>query len=362
MSRILPTIVLAAVSLFSQAEPQIAWLNPSHNFGAFREETGPVTCIFKGVNIGDEDVTVISAVANCGCTRPEYPRRPIAPGDTLSISVTYDPSGRPGRFRKQVKVRSNAGESVLNINGTVIGASNTLRSRYPESAGDIRFSNRITPFGETLKGHVLSAAINIYNPTSDTIVPATADLPPYINALIRPVAIPPGEQGTVSLTAYTDRAEGWGLIEDSFILIPDNRHPETDATIRTVMILNEDFSKLTPEQLAKAPKASLSDKTVDFGTIDTADGQQNRTLTVTNEGREPLLIRNLTTPDKALTVGISARKIKPGKSATLTITVDPRLAEQLATGENAVNARITLVTNAPSSPSQIIRVVGLIAK
>lgn len=359
MRRLLFLLALTVATL-SQAAPQLVWLNPRFNFGAFREEVGPVTCTFKAVNTGSEDISVISAVANCGCTRPEFPRQPIAPGDTLDVSVTYDPSGRPGRFRKQVKVRTNAGESVLSITGTVIGASNTLRSRYPETAGSIRFSNSISPFGETTKGHVLASAINIYNPTADTIVPRTADMPPYINVLIRPEAIPPGEQGTISMTAYTDRTEGWGLIEDSFTLIPDSRHPDSTARIQTVMIVNEDFSKLTPDQLAKAPTAKLSETTLDFGTADASAGTLTKELTVTNNGRSPLLIRNVATPDEAISLRVSSDKVKPGKTARITVTVNPARLEPLPSGETVINSRITLITNAPASPSQIIRVVGII--
>lgn len=360
MLRQLFAAVFTAITAAAWAAPQLVWLNPHHDFGAFREEVGPVTCVFMAVNTGDEPVTVIDARANCGCTTPRYDRRPIAPGDTLRVSVAYNPDGRPGRFSKQVKVQTNATPSnvVLTIRGTVIGAANTLRSRYPEEIGPVRVSNIISPFGETLKGHVLAAAINIYNPTADTIRPAVGRKPGYINVLFRPEVIPPGEQGTMSMTAYTDRAEGWGLVEDSLQLIPDSRHPENMAEIATVMILKEDFSKLTPDELAKAPVAALSETVIDFGTIDPAGGPVTKSLTITDNGQNPLLIRSLSTPDKALSLKMSATKVKPGKSATVSVTVSPDRLETLPSGERVLNARITLITNAPASPTQIIRVVG----
>ncbi len=110
---------------------------------------------------------------------------------------------------------TGAGSKVLTITGTVIGSSNTLSSRFPVAAGRARISNDVTPFGETVKGRVLAAAVNIYNPTADTLVPAVVEKPDYLNVLFRPEVIPPGEQATLSLTAYTDRVEGWGVIEDS---------------------------------------------------------------------------------------------------------------------------------------------------
>lgn len=355
--------MMLAVSavLGARAVTELVWLNPTHDFGAFREEMGPVTCVFKAVNVGNEPVTVIDARANCGCTRPAYPRTPVAPGDTLCVSVSYNPSGRPGSFRKQVKVSANTNPSsyILSIRGTVIGAPATLQARYPVEAGRMRLSNRISPFGETTKGHVLAAAINIYNPTADTITPAIGRKPDYINVLFRPEIIAPGEQTTASLTAYTDRAEGWGVIEDSLLLIPDKSHPEDAIEISTVMIVNEDLSKLTDKERADAPVVTVSEKSVDFGRVNPADGPVTRTFTISNTGRNPLLVRRVYSPDKALTVSVSSSKIKHGGEAKVTVTFDPSKADP---SSDMLNARITLITNAPATPSQIIRAVSEIVR
>lgn len=351
-------VATALTAITVHAAPKLVWLNPKHDFGAFREEVGPVSCTFEAVNVGDEPVVIVDARANCGCTVPRYNREPIAPGDTLRVSVSYDPSGRPGRFSKQVKVSTNTSTTaILSIRGTVIGSANTLSSRYPEQAGDIRFSNRISPFGETTKGRVLAAAINMYNPTSDTIVPTVESLPPYINVLIRPETIPPGEQGTISLTAYTDRTSDYGLIEGSFMLVPDKKNPDNRAEIQTVMIVNEDFSKLTAKEREQAPKAEVSEKSIDFGVMDHNGSEVEKILTVTNAGQTPLLIRRAYSPQTGVDIKLSTQKVKPGKTAKVTIAVDPQKIE----GE-MLNARLTLITNDPDNASQIIRLVGEMKK
>lgn len=359
MKSALTSLALLAASV-CQAAPELVWLNPIHNFGAFNEEMGPVTCRFRAVNTGDEPVVVIDARANCGCTRPDYPRSPVAPGDTLTVSVAYNPEGRPGRFHKQVKVTTNAKNrsSVLSIRGTVIGAPATLNSRYPKQCGAIRFNNDICAFGETVKGHVLASAVQIYNPTADTIIPAVEQLPRFINVVASPKVIPPGEQGIISLTAYTDRADGYGLIEDSFVLVPDSRRPENKARISTVMIVNEDFSKLTDKERNDAPAARLSEESVDFGTITPGSGKITRSFTITNTGATSMLVRRLYTPDKSLHLSISHEKIKPGKTATVTVTLD---TDSLA-GRDMLNSRITFIANTPDNPTRIIRVVGEIVR
>ena len=94
----------------------------SHDFGTIKEANGPVSCVFEFTNTGDKPLLIIDATASCGCTRPEYPSKPIKPGKKGKIKVTYSPIGRPGAFKKTIKIKTNGKESttVLRIEGTVI--------------------------------------------------------------------------------------------------------------------------------------------------------------------------------------------------------------------------------------------------
>lgn len=255
-----------------------------------------------------------------------------------------------------MRVETTAATVNLLLKGTVIGSPSTLATRYPVEAGNARLSNSITPFGQTTKGRVLAAAVNIYNPTDRPMRPAVDSLPAYVNALFRPEVINPGEQGTLSLTAYTDRCPDYGVVTGSFVLIPDSENaPDQRATVATTVIVNEDFSKLTPEEKEKAPVATLSDKMVEFGRLSTtASGKITHQFTITNTGKSQLIVRRLFTVDPALQLKLKHTKIAPGKSTTVKVNVDPR---KLTAGQ-PLNARITLITNSPSQPSQVIRVTG----
>lgn len=348
-------LTLALAAAFA-ASARIVWLEPTHDFGAIREDRGLARTVFRGVNAGPDTVVILSARANCGCTRPDFSRGSIAPGDTLKVGVAFDPAGRPGRFEKKVYVTvsgSNERE-VLEITGTVIGAAPTLEKRFPVEVGEMRISNTVAAFGETRKGHVLGASVLIYNPTESTVIPAAADLPPYIRCSFSPAQIEPGEQGIASLTAYTDQCPLYGTVENRLTLIPDIADPSATATISTVMIINEDFSNLTPEQTAAAPVASISERMVDFGVIDRSARKLTRTFEIVNTGRSPLIIRQLHTPDAAVSATVNRTTIKPGKKAEVTVTLNP---QELTEGE-PLNTRLTIVANSPSNPRQTLRVVG----
>ncbi|MDE7460923.1 MAG: DUF1573 domain-containing protein [Paramuribaculum sp.] len=341
---------LAAVA----SGPQATWLETTHDFGAFSEELGFVRCTFKAINTGDEPLIVVSARANCGCTKPRYDAEPTAPGDTLTVSVAYDAKGRPGRFEKKVYVVTNSGnQSTLRIKGTVIGASNSLKGRYPVEAGPMRMVNTVMPFGEVLKGHTSGSVIRAYNHSSDTIRPQIKNAPGYVTVIVQPEEVPPGEQFVFSATASSGKCDLWGSVTDSLTIVPDT-DSDVKVNVSTVMIVREDFSGLTSEQRAKAPKMVTDTKVIDLGRIDRDGSPLTRTFTIGNEGDSPLIIRRADTPDAALKLKLSTDKVKKGKKATVTVTVDPS-----AIGSTELlNARITIITNDPDHPTTMVRVVG----
>lgn len=114
------TLMLFSTLAFAEGKGDIDFKNKSHNFGTIREADGPVTTEFAFKNSGDAPLVIVSAVASCGCTSPEYPRQPIAPGEKGVIKVTYNPAGRPGEFSKTITVRTPDKRVKLKIKGNVI--------------------------------------------------------------------------------------------------------------------------------------------------------------------------------------------------------------------------------------------------
>ena len=97
---------LAAGSKTSDG-PSIEFKQLKHDFGTIEEDGGPVSCEFSYTNTGSAPLLIINATASCGCTRPEYPKKPVAAGKSEKIKVTYLPKGRPGEFNKTITIRTN---------------------------------------------------------------------------------------------------------------------------------------------------------------------------------------------------------------------------------------------------------------
>ena len=74
--------------------------------------------IFKLVNTGNKPLVIYDVVTSCGCTKAEYGKEPVRPGETLELKVIYNAEDK-GRFRKNLTVYCNAEDSPLKL--TVVG-------------------------------------------------------------------------------------------------------------------------------------------------------------------------------------------------------------------------------------------------
>ena len=77
---------------------------------------------FRFKNTGPNPLIIESALPSCGCTIAEKPEKPVLTGETGSIKVVFNSSGRVGEAHKDINVISNAYPlfPALHLKGTVI--------------------------------------------------------------------------------------------------------------------------------------------------------------------------------------------------------------------------------------------------
>jgi len=100
--------------------PVMEFEKTTHDFGKIKQGE-KVSFSFKFKNTGKTDLVISSASGSCGCTVPQYPKMPIAPGESAVIDVTFDSSGKSGMQNKQVTIVANTNPSatVLTVTGEV---------------------------------------------------------------------------------------------------------------------------------------------------------------------------------------------------------------------------------------------------
>lgn len=359
MKKILSAILISAAATAAYASESVQWLETNHNFGAFDENMGRVSTVFRFVNTGTEPVSIVAARASCGCTAPEYDRAPVAPGDTAAVTVTYDPAGRPGRFSKYVAVDFSyeGSRQKLTIEGTVVGNSASVAQQYPaECTSMLRLSRGAAMMGDVVKGQLKTLFLKAYNASHDSIRPSVSNLPKYVSVTVAPERVAPGEQCSFIFYFRSDRCPLYGLVSDTLYVSPDPLS-STICPLPLTALVNEDFTKLSPKQLAKAPAIRIENPSVDFDVLEGASPAVERTVEIANTGKSTLEIRRVYTATPGVSVSIDRTSLKPGKKATIKVCVNP--AE--LTGA-LLNARISVISNDPTQPIATIRAVGTIRR
>lgn len=67
---------------------------------------------FKFTNTGTNELIISNATGSCGCTVPEWPKKPIPPGGSGAIDVVFNSDGKPGNAKKSVTVYANTEPST----------------------------------------------------------------------------------------------------------------------------------------------------------------------------------------------------------------------------------------------------------
>ena len=103
-------------------QSEITWIGGTvFDFGMIKDYDGDVSHRFTLQNISKEPLVILGAVGKCGCTTATYPKGEIAPGDTASVVVKFNPTGRSGTFKQRVTVllSSPSRHNTLFIKGEI---------------------------------------------------------------------------------------------------------------------------------------------------------------------------------------------------------------------------------------------------
>ena len=100
--------------------PVMTFAKESHDFGQVNEDDKVVFDFFF-TNTGKSALIISNATATCGCTVPEYPKKPLAPGKTGIIHVVFNSAGKSGMQNKIITLTTNTfkGNEELHLVGNV---------------------------------------------------------------------------------------------------------------------------------------------------------------------------------------------------------------------------------------------------
>jgi hypothetical protein len=335
-----------------QRAASVLFKEESFDFGKIKESDGPVTHTFTFTNTGSVPLVIQNAQASCGCTTPEWTKQPVMPGAKGFIKATFDPVGRPGTFDKYVTVYSNADRPTITLkfNGIVMPKPLTVQDEFRASLGDLRLSGSYVYFGKLNPDSKKDSSLKVINTGKEPLNIKFVNVPNAIKVAAKPEVLQPGQKGSISISYYAEKKNDWGFLVDPFNL---SLNGKTDPSYKITVSANieENFSKLTAEQLANAPQAKFENTTYNFGTV--KEGQKvEYDFMLKNEGKTDLLFRKFETTCGCTIVNTKDMKVKAGESSSLHVVFD-------TTGKkNVQNKTVTVVSNDPKNPRLTLWIKG----
>ena len=353
MKKIFSTLCMAltAVALLAQ-NPVITFEKTEHDFGKIHEEDGRVSTVFEFKNEGMAPLVLSNVRASCGCTTPTWTKEPVEPGQTGSITVTYNPNGRPGRFQKTVTITSNASEPTkkVYIKGEVLPKQAKPVNKYTLAVGALNMKTKTLDLGTIKKGENKSGELEYANLGKEAhkVELATNAADAYMINQVTLEEIKPNEIGKFVFAIDTKSTKLYGPVEIKAYVVIDGKKEISETyelTVRANIV--EDFSNLSVEEKQQAPIIETEPE-VQAGTV-TAGKNLKCNLAVKNSGVNPLEIRRVYVIDKNIKVK-APKAIKTGKKSNVTVEVNTKGLQA-----GAYTREVVIITNDYMNPIKRVK-------
>lgn len=381
LRRTLFIFILALGGGLTGARAQLVFAPQKWDFGTIAETDGRVSHTFTAENRSDRPIVILDVVTSCGCTVPEFSKRPIRAGEKATVKITYDPRDRPGAFSKEIDVYSSERKRIatLSITGNVTPRAKTVEELYPvDAGGGLRLERTLAAFSFVRQGASEQHAIGYVN-TSDR--PIRLDLTPKqasgLLSVDRPRTIAPHEKGNITLTCHiaTD-APRYGTIRDALDVLVDGRGNGTLLVAHGIGIdapTGDDRAQATgtansamqrtgatgtnarARNSGPAARVQLSQNYIKFGVVKHNAGAVKHPLSITNAGERQLIIRAVETDGRIATSIRPGQRIDPGKTLEAEVAFDPATQDY-----GVMTDYVVLITNDAQRPMRRVRVSAIV--
>jgi mannose-6-phosphate isomerase-like protein (cupin superfamily) len=315
---------------------EIAWLMPASTH-------------FKVKNEGNQPLHILEVLTDCGCAKAEWEHDAVLPGQSATISVTYN-AELLGTFEKGISVITDANDSIINlcIKGKVVKELVYNTKDFNIHIGDFYLSTDAIDFDNVKRGTTPQVVVKVLNGGSRALHPELMHMPDYLTAIATPDVISPGKVGDITFILNSKLIKDFGLTQSTIYLsrfVGDKISEENALNVSATILPTLPASK---KGFQYAPRIELSDTTLVFPEFGKKK-KITKTILVKNTGNAPLDIQRLQVYNAGIGVKINATIIQPGEVAKLKVTLHN-------TERKRGKRSILLITNDPRMPKINIHV------
>lgn len=291
----------------------------TYNFGDLIDTQGPVSCTFKVHNTGETPFSILTVATSCGCTRVNWTKRVINPGETGHIDVVYANNEGPHPFDKSLIVKiSDINEScVLHLRGNVIRKLDNPRKLFRFRVGPIALTQQTYNGGELNFGDTKDCVFSAYNSSRDTIrlhLRSTNNSGHQTDSII----LPPQKYTDIKYTINAENKQ-YGKQIDTLYLTGSGRSYK--RRLRGFVLFCYAVDSYASKSEAK-PTAQINDTHYSLGVVQ-RNSVKCRRIIISNIGKGPLNIYHIETePDLSMHTSLSV--LLPGETKELEFCIDPK--------------------------------------
>lgn len=313
-----------------------------HDFGDILTSEGPKKCVFTYTNISNKPIVINNMVTSCGCTTPKWSRKPVGPGESAEITVTFLNDQGPFPFDKNLTLYVSGLSRPINlhIRGVAHSKRKSINELFPYSIENtVGLRNGDISAGYIEQGKSKRGSFEIANTSKKRVTVSFTDVASGLSLSIPKNTLSAGERATVTYTIDTKKAkeESWGGTKYSFSIkvndLPIHKM-EVSAFIRG------NFSDYTDDMKRDAPIPRLSKSTYNFDKVKQRE-RVDFNIDIRNIGKEDLIIYKIDSDTKG---------VKINYPKTLKADVDNKITVNIDTSEmkGEVTIILSIITNSPT--------------
>ncbi len=336
-----------------------AW---SYDFGRINEEDGFAIHVFQIKNTGTAPLIISHVQSSCGCAQPEWTSDPIPPGEIGDVVITYSPKNRPGPFRKNVTVYTNAkgGRQRLTIKGEVIPKPTELSVAFHDTIGAIQLEKKEFVFYTVRPKEITTQEIWIRNFSDVNRTLSFENIPAHIK-VEAPEQLEPHKAERLKVTVDGGSVTMKGRQCSKLTWQTRNASGEVvsyDIPVSVNFI--DDFSTLSPSQKNNGPAIKLSTTLLEYGKLKKnsflglfGSKYASKQVTLTNDGKALLELHSISCDDERVNVtGFKKRMLRPGESITLKLSIRKKDVS------NPMVTALFVVCNDPRGPVRQVKITA----
>ena len=333
---------------------QINFFENFYDFGVIAEDGGEVNHIFRFSNTSSKPVVIVAAHTSCGCTKVEFSRKPLLPGEESQLKVIYNPMNYPGPFSRKVTIVTNEGtlKQLLTISGKVTPRVRSVEERYPiPMCEGVRVAANAHSFGYVEHGKLTQSTFEVVNTSSRSVSIAIENSYSELE-FYAPSTLAAGEEATVNFECLLpEKSSLYGSLAYTVWLIVDGKRAQYPFIINGLAIDSRGENANNRAQMIV-----MSENFLKFGAVKCNVVKKVRELELRNEGDRVLEIRKLELDAEGFEAEIEGvSSIEPGGRRKVRVAIYP---SKLPFG--AVVERLRIVSNDPKMPVLTVRVSAIV--